>query len=483
MSYAIVQRIMGLLLLILSFTMLPPIAVALYYGDGGLGPFMEAGVTLFILGLLIWLPVRRAHRELRLRDGFLIVALFWLVLGFASAAPLILADRPDMSLTDAVFEAVSGLTTTGATVLSGLDTLPHAILWYRAQLHWLGGMGIIVLAVAILPMLGVGGMQMYRAETPGPVKDSKITPRITQTAKALWFIYLGLTVLCALSYWLAGMGPFDAITHSFATLATGGFSTHDASIAYFHSPLIEWLAVLFMGLGGINFSLHFLAWRNANLKAYLQDPECRTYLLVLLSAIVIVMFYLLFRGVFGSFGDALRASAFQVVSVVTTTGFITEDFSLWPTFLPLFIIIIGFMGGCAGSTSGGMKVIRLHLLFKQGARELQRLIHPSAEVPLKMGNRAVPDRVMESVWGFVAIYILLVIVMTLILTATGLTPLVAFSAVATCINNIGPGLGEVFATFATVSDVGKWTCVAAMLLGRLEIFTLLVLFTPAFWRR
>lgn len=482
MRYAFVQRIMGLLLTILSGTMLPPIGIALYYGDGGLAPFMDAGIALFILGLMLWLPVRNAHRELRLRDGFLIVSLFWLVLSFAGAAPLLLADRPDLSITDAVFEAVSGLTTTGSTVLAGLESLPHSILWYRAQLHWLGGMGIIVLAVAILPMLGVGGMQMYRAETAGPVKDSKITPRITQTAKALWFIYFGLTMLCALAYWLAGMSVFDAITHSFSTLATGGFSTHDASLAYFHSSMIEWLAVLFMCLGGINFSLHFLAWRNASLKSYWQDPECRTYLLVLLTAITIITFYLLACGIFGSFNDSLRASALAVVSVVTTTGFITEDFSLWPTFVPLFIIFIGFMGGCAGSTSGGMKVIRLHLLFKQGVRELQRLIHPSAQVPLKMGERAVPDRVMESVWGFVAIYVLLVAVMTLMLIATGLTPLEAFSAVAASINNVGPGLGSVFYTFADVSDVGKWTCTAAMLLGRLEIFTLLVLFTPSFWR-
>lgn len=477
-----IQRIMGLMLIILSTTMLPPALISLIYRDGGLLPFLEAFAALLLLGGLIWLPVRSAQRELRVRDGFMLVALFWLVLGLASAAPLVLAERPSLSLTEAVFEAVSGLTTTGATVLSGLDSLPHSILWYRAQLHWLGGMGIIVLAVAILPMLGVGGMQLYRAEAPGPVKDSKLTPRIKQTAKALWFIYLGLTTACALAYWLAGMTVFDAVTHAFSTLATGGFSTHDASMAHFQSPLIEWITIGFMILAGTNFSLHFLVWRSASLKTYLQDAEFRTYGTVLFTASVVITVYLLLVHEFDSVGTAVRTTVFQTVSVMTSTGYTTVNFSLWPSFVPALLIFLSFMGGCGGSTAGGMKVIRFHLLFKQGMREIVRLIHPNAELPVKMGRRPVSDRVVEAVWGYFAAYVVLFVIMMLILMGTGLDQVTAFSAVATTLNNLGPGLGEVATTFASVSDLGKWVSVFAMLLGRLEIFTVLVLLTPAFWR-
>ncbi|HET9680177.1 MAG TPA: TrkH family potassium uptake protein [Gammaproteobacteria bacterium] len=482
MNYGFVQRIMGLLLLLLSATMLFPIGIALLYDDGGLWPFVEAGVTLLLLGLVIWFPVRKIRRDLRLRDGFIIVAMFWLVLGFASAIPLVLADQPVMSLTDAVFEAVSGLTTTGATVLLNLDTLPHSILWYRSQLHWLGGMGIIVLAVAILPMLGVGGMQLYKAEAPGPVKDNKITPRITQTAKALWVIYLALTFFCGISYWLGGMGVFDAVTHSFSTIATGGFSTHDASFAYFQSPLLEWIAIFFMILGGINFALHFMAWRHISLKAYLQDPECRTYFGILIALSVITAFYLLFSNTYSDVSTAIRTSIFQVVAIITTTGFVTTNYSLWPVFVPTLLLFAMFIGGCGGSTSGGIKVIRFYLLFKQGMREIKKLIHPNAVLSIKMGDRPVPDTVVESVWGFFAIYVALFVLMMLIMIATGLDQVTAFSAVASALNNFGVGLGEIFVTFATVSDVGKWVSIFAMLLGRLEIFTLLVLLTPAFWR-
>jgi len=378
---------------------------------------------------------------------------------------------------------MSGLTTTGATVITGLDDLPRSILFYRQQLQWLGGMGIIVLAVAIMPMLGVGGMQLYRAETPGPMKDTKLTPRITETAKALWYIYLGLTVACATAYWLAGMSGFDAITHSFSTVSIGGFSTHDQSMGYFGSSTIELVAVFFMLLAGMNFALHFVAWRSFSLRPYLQDSEVRAYLGVLAIVIVITVYYLYLSDTFASLGDAVHNGLFQVVSIGTTTGFTTAEYFIWPGFLPVLLLFISFIGGCAGSTGGGMKVIRFVLLIKQGRRELMRLIHPNAQLPVKVGKKVMSDRVVSAVWGFFAAYTGCFLVVMLFLMATGLDQVTAFSAVAACINNLGPGLGEVGANYQELSDAAKWALSFTMLLGRLEIFTLLVLFTRSFWQR
>jgi trk system potassium uptake protein TrkH len=423
------------------------------------------------------------RKELRLRDGFLIVVLFWIVLGLFGSLPLMMSKQPHMTFTDAVFESFSGLTTTGATVITAIDHLPHAILYYRQQLQWLGGMGIIVLAVAILPMLGVGGMQLYRAETPGPMKDNKLTPRITETAKALWYIYLGLTILCGLAYLLAGMTPFDALSHSFSTVAIGGFSTHDASIGYFNSPLIESIAILFMLLAGMNFALHFLAWRSNSPNPYIRDPEVRAYLYVLMSVSVISTAYLYYSGAYTSFLQALRFGVFHTVSIGTTSGFSTTDYFNWTGFLPVMLLFISFIGGCAGSTGGGMKVIRFLLLVKQGAREVTRLIHPSAQVPIMVGGKAMSDRVMESVWGFFAAYVAVFSIIMLLVMLTGLDQKTAFSAVAACMNNLGPGLGEVGANYAAVNDTAKWLLIFSMLVGRLEIFTLIVILTPAFWRK
>jgi len=467
-----------------SLTMLPPIIVALIYQDGALTPFAVAFGWILLVGFIIWVPVKSVRKELRLSDGFIIVVLFWLVLGMSGALPLFISERPAMSFTDAVFESLSGLTTTGATVLTGIDTLPHAILFYRQQLQWLGGMGIIVLAVAILPMLGVGGMQLYRAETPGPIKDSKLTPRITETAKALWYIYLGLTVLCSLFYWLAGMNVFDAIGHSFSTVAIGGFSTHDASMGYFDNQLIEVVAIVFMFLAGLNFALHFVAWRNLNIRHYLADPEARTYFIILFLAAVITTGFLYYTGTMeGDFWAALHHGIFQTISIGTTTGFTTTSYSEWPSFLPVMLIFISFIGGCAGSTGGGMKVVRFMLLLRQGLREIQRLIHPNAQISIKIGGKTMSPRVIESVWGFFAAYVAAFSIMLLMLMMTGLDQVTAFSAVAACINNLGPGLGDVGATYQEISDTAKWILSFAMLLGRLEIFTLLVLLTPSFWRR
>jgi trk system potassium uptake protein TrkH len=420
---------------------------------------------------------------LRLRDGFLVVVMFWVVLGLVGALPLALASAPDLTLTEAVFESLSGLTTTGATVITGLDELPASILFYRQQLQWMGGMGIIVLAVAIMPMLGVGGMQLYRAETPGPLKDAKLTPRITETAKALWYIYLGLTIVCAICYWLAGMSAFDAIGHSFSTIAIGGFSTHDMSIGYFQSTTIELIAVVFMLLAGMNFALHFLAWRSLNLRPYIHDSEVKAYLGVLIVVTAITVYYLYYTDTFIFFSDALHAGLFQAVSIGTTTGFTTADYFAWPGFLPVLLLFASFIGGCAGSTGGGMKVIRFVLLIKQGRREIMRLVHPNAQIPVKVGKKPMPDRVIQAVWGFFAAWVFSFIIIMLIVMATGLDQVTAFSAVAACMNNLGPGLGGVGANYADVNDTAKWALGFAMLLGRLEIFTLLILFSRSFWRR
>jgi trk system potassium uptake protein TrkH len=476
------QRILGLLLMLFSTTMLPPVLISLAFDDGAALAFIYGFTANLLAGLVIWFPVRRENRDLRLRDGFLVVAAFWVVLGSFGAAPFLFSEQPSMSLTDAVFEAVSGLTTTGATVLSGLDNLPPSILYYRQQLQWLGGMGIIVLAVAVLPMLGVGGMQLYRAETPGPVKDTKLTPRITETAKALWYIYLGLTVFCALGYWLAGMSIFDAVCHSFSTVAIGGFSTHDASIGYFGNYWVEAVAILFMFLAGINFSLHFLAWRSASVRHYLGEPEFRAYCVVLIGLIVFVVVQLFYQGQYDAARDTVANGMFQAVSIATTTGFTTTDFSIWPGALPVVLLFASFVGGCAGSTGGGMKVIRVLLLYRQGLREVRRLVHPSAEMPVKLGRMAVPQRVVDAVWGFFAVYVVLFVLMMIVLLATGLDQVTAFSAIAASLNNLGPGLGEVATGFGSVNNIAKWVCILAMLLGRLEIFTLLVLVSRTFWR-
>ncbi len=484
MHFFSIQRLLGLMLMVFSASLLPPVAVSWIYQDGEMRVFLIGAAAVFLLGLVGWAPVNRCREELRLRDGFLVVVMFWVVLGLVGALPLALASEPHLTLTDAVFESLSGLTTTGATVITGLDDLPASILFYRQQLQWMGGMGIIVLAVAIMPMLGVGGMQLYRAETPGPLKDTKLTPRITETAKALWYIYLGLTIACAISYWLAGMSVFDAIGHSFSTIAIGGFSTHDMSIGYFQSSTIELIAVVFMLLAGMNFALHFLAWRSFSLRPYFQDSEVKAYLGVLTVVTAITVYYLYYTDTFIFFSDALHAGLFQAVSIGTTTGFTTADYFIWPGFLPVLLLFASFIGGgCAGSTGGGMKVIRFVLLIKQGRREIMRLVHPNAQIPVKVGKKTMPDRVIQAVWGFFAAYVFSFIIIMLIVMATGLDQVTAFSAVAACMNNLGPGLGGVGANYADVNDTAKWALGFAMLLGRLEVFTLLILFSRSFWRR
>jgi trk system potassium uptake protein TrkH len=476
-----IQRIVGLLLTLFGLTMLPPLLFAWRDGDGTVTGFAASCAATLACGLTLWLPVRTRRGELRLRDGFLVVVLSWVMLALFGATPF--AFNAALSWGDAVFESLSGLTTTGASVLTGLDDLPRSLLYYRQQLQWLGGMGIIVLAVAILPMLGIGGMQLFRAETPGPMKDNRLTPRITETAKALWYIYLGLTLLCASAYWVAGMSLFDAVGHSFSTVSIGGFSTHDASIGHFDSPMIEMVATLFMIISGANFALHFIAWRGASVRPYMRDPEFRTYLTVLGLLAGVATSDLYFSGTFDSFGGALQRGAFQAVAIATTGGFTTAEYHQWPSFLPVLLLMSSFIGGCAGSAGGGLKVIRVLLLMRQGTREIKRLVHPRANYLVKIGNKALSGEVIDSIWGYFSLYVVCFCAMTLLLAATGIDLVTAFSAVAACINNMGAGLGGVGAGFADLNAASKWILCVAMLVGRLEMFTLLVLFMPGFWRK
>ncbi|MCU7960309.1 MAG: TrkH family potassium uptake protein [gamma proteobacterium symbiont of Bathyaustriella thionipta] len=480
MHFFTISRIVGIFSMGFGLTLLVPIMVSLWYQDGEAEHFIASLLIVFLFGFSLWLLGLRRSKMLSVRDGFLVVALFWAVLSSLAAIPFILGAH--LSFVDALFEAASGFTTTGATVMLGLDSMPRSLLLYRQEIQWFGGMGLIVLAVAILPMLGIGGMQLYRAEAPGPMKEEKMTPRMVQTARYLWGIYVGLTIACALSYWLAGMGLFDAIAHSFSTVSTGGFSTYDASLGHFHSPAIESVAVFFMLAGAINFTAHFLAWRRRRLMPYWQDVEVRTFLLFVLVLVFAVSVVLRISGEYGSLPPSLRNAVFEVVSVVTSTGFGTVDFSAWPVFLPTLLIFISFVGGCGGSTAGGMKVMRVIVMSHQALREARRLIHPRMVLPLRVGDRVISERTVEAVWGFFSAYVFVFIVLMLLMMATGLDQVSAFSAIATSMNNLGPGLGEVASNFVGVSDTGKMIAVFAMILGRLEVFTIVVLLMPDFWR-
>lgn len=479
-AYAPVQRIVGVLLMFLSLGFVPPLLFALYHDDGTFSAFGISLVSVAMAGYALFFPVRGLHRDLRIRDGFLVVVACWGAVCLAGAMPFVLAL--DASLADAVFESTSGITTTGATVFVGLDDMPRSVQWYRQQLQWMGGLGIIVLAVAILPMLRIGGMQVYKAEVTGPVKESRLTPRIAETAKALWLIYIGLTALCAAAYWAAGMSLFDAVGHAFTTISTAGFSTHDASIGYFDSALIDWLVVVFVFIASLNFGLHYLALRRATAQVYLRDPELKLFAVLLLIVSAVATILLWQQQVFGSFWDSLRHAVFQAVSYTTTTGFATADVYMWPGTLPLLLLLTSALGGCAGATTGGFKIIRVYLLTKQGIRELKRLIHPRAVVPLKLGGRTLNQEVANAVWGFVSLYIVCVVVLTLIVSGIEEDLVTAVSVVFSAMNNLGPALGQAGANWGGLSDATKWLMSFAMLLGRLEIFTILVLLTPTYWK-
>ena len=502
-----IARVTGGLLVLFSIAQLLPAAVALLYREGTAGAFLGAFGISLSAGVVLWLgshgriggpgwarrrgakarpagmehPGEAAPMEMRSREGFLITVLFYLGLGLTGAVPMLLAPGVADSFTDAAFESLSGLTTTGATVIVGLDDLPRSVLFYRQLLQWLGGMGIIVLAVAVLPMLGVGGMQLYRAESPGPVKDAKLTPRIAETAKALWLLYLALTAACAVAYLAAGMDAFDAVCHAFSTVAIGGFSTHDASLGHFDSVAVEAVAVVFMLLAGMSFALHFAALTRRRAGIYLRDRELRLYLGIVAVVAGVVVWALLAHP--GASSAPVREGVFQAVSLATTTGFATADYAAWPAVAPAVMVFAAFAGGCAGSTAGGLKVYRVLLIFRQGLREIRRLIHPNGVFHIKLGEQLVPDRVVNAVWGFFAVYsIAFVAGVCILLGVSEVDFETAFSAVAANLNNLGPGLGEVAQHYRDMPTATKWVLMAAMLLGRLEIFTLLVVLAPGYWR-
>lgn len=481
MQFTIVFKTIGLLLMVFSFSQLPPVVIDLVYAGNEYSSFLFSFALTFISGLILWLPFRKSVKDFRIREGVIVVVSFWFVLSLFATIPFLFIESMQMSFSDAFFESMSGLSTTGATVLSGLDNLPKSILYYRQQLQWLGGMGIIVLAVAILPMLGVGGMELYHAESSG-ISKQRLTPKLAQTAKKLWQIYLGFTVFCAAGYYIAGMSAFDAIGHSFSTVAIGGFSTHDASIGYFDSVAIESVAIVFMLLAGVNFSLHFFVWQKRNLRMYWQDSEFKTYVLILFLTSLIIIFYLVSSGYYGSTGESFRHGIFQTVSIATTTGFASTNFSKWPFVLPVLLLFISFIGACAGSTGGGIKVVRILLMFKLATREVRRFIHPNAQINIKLNKKTVHSNVLASVWGFFSLYVIAFVVILVALMFAGLDQVSAFSATAASINNLGPGLNQVAINYNTVSDLAKWILSFSMLLGRLEILTLIVLLYKSFWR-
>ena len=475
---------LGMMLIMFSVTYILPICTSLIYHDGTLFDFALAMVMTFAVGCLMWMLTRHNKGELSIRHGYLLVVMIWTALPAFATLPMLLLIN-GLSFTDAYFETMSGMTTTGATVLTGLDALPPAINLWRHELIWLGGMGIIVLAVAILPLLGIGGRQLYKAETPGPMKDSTLTPRITETARNLWLVYLCITVVCIISLNVAGMSWLDAICHAFSTMGLGGFSTHDASVGYFNSAVIEFVLIVFMLLAAMNFATHFLAWREKSLKLYLRDTEALSTIILILVSCLVIGTFLWWQGTYPSFWTALRHASFNLVSIATDCGFSSVDFNRWPMFAPLWMLFLSCISTSSGSTGGGIKMIRTLILIKQAGREFLRLLHPAAVNPLKIGGRVVPDNVVFSVLGFIFLYFMSVVVLTFTLVISGLDFVSAFSGIIACINNAGPGLGILgpASNYGILSDFQTWVCTLAMLIGRLEIVTVLIIFTPHFWRR
>ncbi len=479
-----VLRLLGLVIMLFASCMLVPLVFSLLLGDAALPAYLRSVIVTLAAGGVLWFATRRATGELQIRDGFLLVALVWTTLPAFATLPL-LFHIPGLSFTNAYFEATSGLTASGGTVLSGLDQLPPSINLWRGFMIWLGGMGVIVLAVAILPLLGVGGSQIFKAETPGPMKDTKLTPRIAETAKGLWLVYFALTGLCLLCFRWAGMTWVDSLMHAFTTMGLGGFSSHDASFAYWDSPKVEGVAIVFMMIAAVNFATHFLAWRRLSLAPYRRDPEATVYMSVLIGSVCGIALYLYLVGVYPEPWSALRFAAFNVVSVATTTGYSNTDYNAWPIFAPLWMLFLCSFASCSGSTGSGMKMIRAQILFKQIFRELLRIIHPRLQRPVKLSGLAIENRIVLAVLAYVFVYVSCIILATLLLTATGLDVLTGFSAAVASINNTGPGLGQVgpLSTYAVLSDFQIWVCSSLMLLGRLELMTLLVVMTPAFWRK
>ncbi|CAH1198309.1 Trk system potassium uptake protein TrkH [Candidatus Nitrotoga sp. BS] len=475
---------LGMMLVMFSITYILPIFTSYIYHDGTLIDFALAMVMTLAVGSLMWLLTRHNKGELSIRHGYFLVVMMWTAMPAFATMPLLLLIN-GLSFTDAYFETMSGMTTTGATVLTGLDALPPAINLWRHELSWLGGMGIIVLVVAILPLLGVGGRQLYKAEMPGPMKDTTLAPRIAETARNLWLVYLCITVVCIISLHLAGMSWLDAICHAFTTVGLGGFSTHDASVGYFNSSTIELVMTIFMLLAAMNFATHFRVWRKKNLKLYLLDTESLGTAIILVVSCFAIGTFLWWQNVYPSFWAALRYASFNLVSIAANCGFSSTDFSLWPIFAPLWMLFLSCIAASSGSTGSGIKMIRTLILIKQAGREFLKLLHPAAINPLKIGGRVVADNIVFSVLGFIFLYFMSVVVLTFALVISGLDFLSAFSGIVACINNVGPALGILgpASNYGVLSDFQTWVCTVAMLIGRLEIITVLIIFTPHFWRR
>ena len=479
-----VLNVLGRLLAVFSLTYLAPIVCSLVFHDGMLWHFIDSMAISAAGGVLLYMATRRHYRELKPRDGFLLVTLSWVLMSTIAAVPLMLS-YDTMSFTDAFFETMSGLTTTGATVMTGLDHAPQSINLWRHLLNWIGGMGIIVFAVAILPLLGVGGAQLLKSETAGPMKDQRLTPRIAQTARGLWSVYFAISALCMLAYRWAGMSWSDAFMHMCATMGLGGFAAYDASFAAFDSARVEAVAVVFMLIAGLNFALYFVAWRKRSLQPLWRDVEARAFVFFMTASVLGITLMLAAQQVYPSFEESFRRAAFNVVSVATTTGFATVDYAQWPVLAPVLMLFLCSFATCAGSTGGGIKLIRSLLLIKQARRELTRIVHPRAVVPVTLGGQVVPPQVMTSVVAFMLVYGAVMVTATLLLLASGLDLVTASTAVIACINNTGPGLGQVgpSGNYQGLSDFQTWVCTFSMLLGRLELMSVLVLFTPEFWQR
>ena len=484
-AFAPVLNVLARILLGFGFMFLVPMAWGLALDPSSLRDIWLLGMGLTLAaGAVMLLLTSQSKRELQPRDGFLLANLVWLVLPAFAAVPLMLAIQ-GLSFTDAYFEAMSGLTATGSTVLSGLDNLPVSVNVWRCFLQLVGGLGIMLLVVAVLPMLGLGGVQLYKAETPGPMKDARLTPRIAETARGLWGIYFVFSAACLMAYRWVGMSWADAFIHMCSTMGLGGSSSHDASFGYWNSPSVEMVATFFMALSGISFARYFIVWRSRSGVSLMRDAEVRAYGFVLLVSILGLTGLLLAHGTFLDFASALRAASFHVVSVATTTGYASADYAQWPVFAPIWLMFLGTFVSCAGSTGGGIKMVRMVLLIKQARRELVRAIHPRVVNPVVMGRASVPATVIASVMAYMLIYGATTIGLTMLMLISGLDIVTAFSAVVATVNNIGPGLGRVgpASNFGVLTDFQTWVCTLGMLMGRLELLAVMVLFTPQFWRK
>jgi len=472
--------LLGALLIFLAATMVLPVIVSLIYGEGDLIPLMISSAITAISGGILFITCRIKH-ELRIREGFALVTFAWLAFALFGSLPFYLSGYIP-SFTDAFFETMSGFTTTGATILQDIEILPHGLLFWRSFTHWLGGMGIILLSLAILPLLGVGGMQLYKAEVPGPEHD-KLSPRIKDTAKILWEVYIIISLVEAILLYIGGMNVFDALCHTFGTMATGGFSTKNASIGYYNSAFVDYVIIVFMLIAGINFSLHF-ATLKGDLKSYTKSPETLFFLsLIFIGTLAIYLDIYLFHAY--SAQDALQKSLFQSVSIITTTGYGTDDYEQWGAASQLVLFVFMFLGGCAGSTGGAMKIIRSLVLLKFGLNEIKRLIHPNAVLPVRIGHRTIPREIVSNIAGFFLIYLVIYVIGVIFMALLGLDILTALGSVAATIGNIGPGLGSVGPTdnYASIPATGKWILSFMMLVGRLEIYPVIILLTRSFWKK